>query len=96
MNNSNSEFNPKIYWESMLKENYGLHGTGFYDLGKHYNNWLYKIKHKVFFKVTKSLNLDFSTIDILDVGSGTGFFVEKWKQLGVGTVAGSGYKDKTF
>jgi 2-polyprenyl-3-methyl-5-hydroxy-6-metoxy-1,4-benzoquinol methylase len=89
MNNSHTDFNAKIYWESRLKENYGLQSVGFLGLGKHYNKWLYKVRHKVFFRVIKSLNLDFSTMDILDVGSGTGFYVEKWKQLGVRTVAGS-------
>jgi SAM-dependent methyltransferase len=85
MNDSSS----KDYWESRLKENFGLHGTGFIGLGKHYNIWMYKIRGKVFLHKMKSMHVDFSNIDILDIGSGTGFYIDLWKELGAKRVVGT-------
>jgi SAM-dependent methyltransferase len=79
----------KDYWESRLKENFGLHGAGYIGLGRSYNNWLYKVRRKVFISRIKSMRLDFSDNDILDVGCGTGFYVGLWKnELGVGHITG--------
>jgi SAM-dependent methyltransferase len=74
-------FSSKDYWENRLKENFGLHGTGFIGLGIHYNNWMYKIRRRILLHKTKSLHVDFRNIDVLDVGSGTGFYIEIWKEL---------------
>jgi hypothetical protein len=38
----------KDYWENRLEENFGLHGAGFIGFGRSYNNWLYKVRRKVF------------------------------------------------
>jgi 2-polyprenyl-3-methyl-5-hydroxy-6-metoxy-1,4-benzoquinol methylase len=76
-------FVPKDYWENRLKKKFGLHGVGYLGLGKHYNNWLYKIKKAVFFRKLKSHRLDFANCNVLDVGCGTGFYIERWKDLGV-------------
>ncbi|MGB7953814.1 MAG: class I SAM-dependent methyltransferase [Candidatus Nitrosopolaris sp.] len=79
----------KDYWETRLKENFGLHGAGFIGLGRGYNNWLYKVRRKVFISWIKSMRLDFSDKDILDVGCGTGFYVGLWKnQIGVRHITG--------
>jgi predicted TPR repeat methyltransferase len=37
----------------------------------------------------KSLGIDFSTTNILDIGSGTGFYIKRWKQLRVKSITGS-------
>jgi 2-polyprenyl-3-methyl-5-hydroxy-6-metoxy-1,4-benzoquinol methylase len=82
-------FDPKSHWEKILIENYGLQGTGYHTLGQNFNTWLYKIKLKAFIKTIKSLDIeDLSKSDVLDVGSGTGFFINAWKNLGVKSVTG--------
>jgi len=82
-------FNPRDYWEDRLKKNSGLHGTGFLGLGKQYNNWLYKIKRKTFVKIMNKLKLDLKKFNVIDIGSGTGFYIELWKMLGVRKITGS-------
>ncbi len=83
------EFDPKSHWEKILTENYGLHGTGYCILGKNYNNWLYKIKSKTFLRAVQSLDLQsFSMIDVIDIGSGTGFFIDQWKRIRVRSITG--------
>jgi SAM-dependent methyltransferase len=77
------------YWENRLKENFGLQGAGYIGLGRSYNNWLYKVRKKVFITRIKSMHLDFSDNHILDIGCGTGFYVGLWKnQIGVGHITG--------
>lgn len=83
------EIDPKDHWEKILAENYGLHGTGYLSLGKKYNNWLYKIKSKTFLRALRSLELrDPTILDVMDIGSGTGFFIDQWKRIGVRSLAG--------
>ena len=82
------KFDPRRYWEERLQNNYGLRGVGYLGLGENYNTWLYKIKRKVFTKTAKSLDLEYRSKDVLDIGSGTGFFVGLWKELGVKSITG--------
>ena len=80
----------KDYWEHRLKSNYGLHGTGFIGRGRHYNNWMYKVRKTVFLSRMKThLQIDFSKCSVLDIGSGTGFYIDLWKRLGVKKITGS-------
>lgn len=86
------QFNPKDYWEKRLQENWGLRGVGYIGYGKYYNQWLYKIREKVFNhhirKLTLGLN-SFEKLKILDIGSGTGFYLGLWKSIGVKLITGS-------
>jgi SAM-dependent methyltransferase len=82
--------NAKDYWERRLSDSYGLHGVGFIGLGKHYNAWMYKIRKTVFLSNMKRLlNLDLGNCAVLDVGSGTGFYIDLWKRIAVGKVVGT-------
>lgn len=87
------EFNARDYWEDRLKEGLDLHRVGYLGLGRYYNDWLYKIRRKVFDLRMKSLGLDFRVLNVLDIGSGTGFYIDRWKELGVETVIGTDITD---
>ena len=76
------------YWEKRLKDNFGLHGTGFIGLGKKYNSWMYRVRKHVFLKKLSLLNIDYDGIDVLDVGSGSGFYIGIWNNLGVKKIVG--------
>jgi 2-polyprenyl-3-methyl-5-hydroxy-6-metoxy-1,4-benzoquinol methylase len=76
------------YWENRLSQYYGLHGTGFLGLGTNYNNWMYKIRRQVLTREVKTLGINLSEASVLDVGCGTGFYVDLWKQLGCRKLAG--------
>src|SRR5919112_4963400 len=78
----------KDYWEKRLKDNYGLHGTGFIGLGKKYNSWMYKVRKHVFLKKLSLLNVCYGDIDVLDIGSGSGFYIGIWNELGVKKIIG--------
>jgi SAM-dependent methyltransferase len=77
------------YWEQRLQQNWGLHGVGHISYGVPYNQWLYKIRRCVFNREVQKLHVDWKQFDILDVGSGTGFWIDAWKALQVHSVTGS-------
>ncbi|MCB0402199.1 MAG: class I SAM-dependent methyltransferase [Flavobacteriales bacterium] len=85
------KFNPQSYWEERLEENFNLHGVGDISLGVNYNNYLYKIRKYAFHKVMKRLKVNFTDKAILDIGSGTGFYIERWKELHVKSITGSDF-----
>lgn len=80
------EFDPKQYWNNRLKDKWGLHGVGYRGLGRYYNNWLYKVQSRVFLRSLRSLVADWGGVDVLDIGSGTGFYTDLWQSLKVRSV----------
>jgi SAM-dependent methyltransferase len=83
-----SVFDPRAYWENRLEKAYGLHGVGYLGLGRHYNDWLYKVRRVVFLRRMRALGRDFREAAILDIGSGTGFYIERWLELGARKIVG--------
>lgn len=81
-------FNARDYWESRLSEQYSLTGVGYRRLGLHFNRWMYRVRARVFARVAASLGVDWSEARVLDVGAGTGFYVDQWHRLGVPSVTG--------
>lgn len=81
-----TNFDPQEYWEGRLTESWGLHGVGYLGLGKNLNNWLYRVRKRIFFRYIKPLLQTQEHTDVLDIGSGTGFYVRLWGQLGVDSV----------
>lgn len=88
-----SKFNPKEYWEHRLKNSFNLHGVGYIGLGINYNNKLYDVRKFAFHTLMKRLKIDFSSKKIMDIGSGTGFYIERWKELNVKSIHGSDITD---
>jgi len=82
-------FSPKVYWENRLSHNFSLGGVGHGLFGYQYNRWLYKLRDRVLRRHLTTLELNLSDANILDVGSGTGFYIDFWRNLGVGSVSGS-------
>jgi SAM-dependent methyltransferase len=80
-------FDNRQYWETRLRQHYSLAGVGYVRLGRRYNEWMYRIRGEVFDRVVAKLRdrLPVSSdraLTVLDVGSGTGFYVERWLRLG--------------
>jgi SAM-dependent methyltransferase len=84
-----NSFDPQAYWESRLSSNPGLRGVGFTSLGRNYNQWLYRIRRRVFLREVGSLPIHWRAARVLDVGAGTGFYIQLWGQLGVASVTGA-------
>jgi 2-polyprenyl-3-methyl-5-hydroxy-6-metoxy-1,4-benzoquinol methylase len=81
-------FSARDYWQSRLSHSYSLQGVGYQRLGKSFNQWMYRVRARVFARVAQRLGVDWTRARVLDVGSGTGFYVEQWHRLGVPKVIG--------
>ncbi|AIF84198.1 Methyltransferase domain [Candidatus Nitrososphaera evergladensis SR1] len=80
------------YWEERLAKNFDLSGVGFSSLGKNYNRWMYRVRRHVLLKTLGKLDYDYHrhlgrTTKILDIGVGTGFYIDFWKKLYQGKAA---------
>lgn len=81
-------FHNRRYWETRLGEHFSPAGVGYLRLGRRYNEWLYKARIPVFKRETSRLPVDWPDARVLDIGSGTGFYVERWKERGVRDITG--------
>ena len=90
-------FDNRRYWESRLGGEFSLSGVGYLRLGRRFNEWMYRVRGEVFDRVVAELESgQRSTVngerenptqpwagrEVLDVGSGTGFYVDRWLRLG--------------
>ncbi|MFH0981081.1 MAG: class I SAM-dependent methyltransferase [Planctomycetota bacterium] len=74
-------FNPQEYWENRLSQGFGLQQVGRINFGKCFNTWAYRIRRRVFLAVMKANCSSRTCGNILDIGSGTGFYVDRWEEL---------------
>lgn len=81
-------FNPDDFWQSRLTKVEGLEGVGYAKLGKPFNIWGYKVRKQAFYNIIETLKYDFKQADVLDIGSGTGFYVAIWNALKAKKVIG--------
>jgi SAM-dependent methyltransferase len=82
------EFDPRSYWEERLGGTFSLGGVGWFGLGEGFNRWMYRVRRKVFLRTARRAAPDLRGARVLDVGVGTGFYVERWRELGVRDLTG--------
>jgi len=80
-------FDPSAYWEQRLQA-FDLSVVGHSGLGLRYNRWLYRVRAFVFRRVLKKIPLSPAT-RVLDVGTGTGFYIGEWQRAGMSDIVGS-------
>jgi len=82
-------FQTREYWERRLRDHFSLEGVGYLRLGRRYNEWMYRVRGEVFDRVADGLDEQTESradgtrsrsgaLRVLDVGSGTGFYVDRW------------------
>jgi SAM-dependent methyltransferase len=84
-----SEFNPQRYWSERLDRTFSIGGVGWLGLGESFNRWTYRVRRRVFRRTVRAAVADLGAARVLDVGTGTGFYVERWRELGVPEVSGA-------
>jgi SAM-dependent methyltransferase len=80
---------PKQYWEDRLAENFNDRGVGDIGLPESYNRFLYNVRRRVFRRAVRLAGIDPAKSKVLDVGSGTGFYIRNWLDSGVCDLSGS-------
>ena len=86
---ANQSFDPQRYWEGRLSNQWTLGATGWLSLGESFNRWAYAVRAPVFRRLVRSELRDRPAQRVLDVGSGTGFYLRQWQRLGAQEVSGS-------
>ncbi len=75
-------FTAKDYWERRLRGHFSLEGVGYLRLGQRFNEWMYRVRGEVFDRVVADLGLGTTGQQVLEVGPGTGFYVDRWLRRG--------------
>ncbi|MEY9213165.1 class I SAM-dependent methyltransferase [Thermobifida halotolerans] len=78
----------RAFWEERLAADWTETGVGYRALGRPFNEWMYRVRREVFLERAGALDMDLTRARVLDVGSGTGFYVQAWRDLGVASVTG--------
>lgn len=83
-------YTPAVYWETQLSRDFDSRGTGFPHLSRGWNEWLYRQLRHAALRVLRGADLTQHVPDgrVLDVGSGAGYWVQFWKDLGANHVTG--------
>ena len=87
-----ASFAGKSYWEERLSKNYSLGGVGHLATGKYYNYWVYKTRRDCVRRILKKMNLAKNSL-CLDIGSGTGFYLDLLNKAGFTNIKGSDLTD---
>jgi len=84
------------YWENRLKKKFDIDGTGHISFNYKYNFYVYKAYVRALKKAIKRSGIEIKDKKVLDVGCGTGFWVEFYKNHGAGSVAGIDVTEKSI
>lgn len=88
-------FDPLAYWEDRLHRNFGPVGVGCLGLSEGYNRWLFRVRAAAVRRALLTVRSDWRGQHVLDIGSGTGFWIRQWRRLGAGSVAGSDFTTRS-
>jgi SAM-dependent methyltransferase len=83
-----TSFDAGSYWEEMHRLNVGFAAVGFGVLGTQFNSWMYRVRHRVLQRALRRAAIQVRGASVLDVGTGTGFYVREWQRLGAADVTG--------
>ena len=72
------DFSPKTYWETRLKERFNLTGVGFRRKSVAFNRWVYKVRTEALYELFRKYEWPIKSRAVLEVGCGTGYFIEYW------------------
>jgi len=82
------EYQPKEYWQQRLARDFSLGGVGYLGLGRILNSYLYRLRVVAVDRAIKRWKIDVRGKSILDVGCGTGFWLEYWSRRGAAELSG--------
>jgi 2-polyprenyl-3-methyl-5-hydroxy-6-metoxy-1,4-benzoquinol methylase len=71
-----SHFDPTEYWENRLSKYPNYQGTGHRAFGQEYNHWIYRSQSDCLSYLIEKYNVNFEGKNILDIGSGYGYYIE--------------------
>lgn len=82
-----NEYNPEEYWSNRYRD-IDITKSGHINLPAVYNEWLYRRKKDVLQAALKKVGFNSKGSSVFEIATGTGVYVEMWKQLGIERMAG--------
>jgi SAM-dependent methyltransferase len=79
---SQGAFDAADYWNRRLTTDFSLRGVGHVQFPRYYNRWLYARKQVVLQNALAKIPGGVAEKTVLDIGCGTGFFVERYAAAG--------------
>ncbi len=78
------------YWEQRLRDGPTLANTGWLGWGAGFNQWMYRVRARSFVKRVRAalsrFGIDIDRTKVLDIGSGTGFYIDLWRRVGASDI----------
>jgi SAM-dependent methyltransferase len=90
------QYDPQEYWNNRLTRDFSLAGVGFLGLGLEYNKWLYRARLRALARLLKEHGIDPGKKRILDIGVGTGFYLDFWEKTGAKAIVGLDVSEKSI
>ena len=81
-------YKPKEYWEKRLEGQPNIRGVGCIGFNETYNKYLYLLKVSALDRILNKHSVTIKGKSILDVGCGTGFFVDYYNKKGAKKITG--------
>ena len=81
-------YDPEAFWESRLRGRFDIAAAGFRGLGKPFNEALYRQRDVVLRRAVRRYRLPIEGADVVELGPGTGFYVERWRRWKVASLVG--------
>ncbi len=82
------DFDQASYWARRIGGDIDLGVVGHRSLGRAYNEYIYRRRAVVLRAAIEELGLDPAGSRVLDVGAGSGYYVDFWRALGVQNLVG--------
>src|SRR5947209_85787 len=76
------------YWSERLEREFTLAGVGHAGVGLAFNRWAYRIRRRVLLRTLSEFKIEVSGARLLELGFGTGFYLDLWRALKVQEVCG--------
>ncbi len=76
------------YWNQRLEKDFSLAGVGHAGVGLAFNRWAYRIRRAVLLRTLRSAGIQIQNAQILELGFGTGFYLDTWHAMGAAHVTG--------
>jgi SAM-dependent methyltransferase len=81
-------YEPGRYWNERLQKDFSLAGAGHTGVGLSFNRWAYRVRRRVLLRVLREQGLAVRGARVLELGFGTGFYLDLWREEGVAHVTG--------
>ncbi len=81
-------YDAERFWEARLRGRFDLSGAGFRGIGKSFNEALYRQRLIVLRRAIRRFHLPVEGADVVELGPGSGFYVDRWRAWNVRSLLG--------